>query len=72
MSLHTAVGELRIVSDVWLLCVCVCVCVRACVRACALKIVSMDKILRFTDILINLSLQKHTLVVPYIVAGDNM
>ena len=34
-------------------CVCVCVCVRACVRACvrvyAFRIVSMDKILRFTN-----------------------
>ena len=34
-------------------CVCVCVCVRACVRACVcvctLRIVSTDKILRFTN-----------------------
>ena len=35
-------------------CVCVCVCVRACVRARAraLRIVSMDKILRFINTLI--------------------
>ena len=34
--------------------VCVCVCVCACARACAraLRIVSMDKILRFTNTLI--------------------
>ena len=30
-------------------CLCVCVCVRACVRVYALRIVSMDKILRFTN-----------------------
>ena len=30
-------------------CVCVCVCVRVCVRARALRIVSMDKTLRFTN-----------------------
>ena len=38
------------------LCVCVCACVRASVRACvrapALRIVSMDKIFRFTNQLI--------------------
>ena len=33
-------------------CVRVCVCVRACVRVCALKIVSMDTVLRFTNTLI--------------------
>ena len=32
--------------------VCVCACVRACVRVRALKIVSTDKILRFTYTLI--------------------
>ena len=37
-----------------LVCVCVCVCVRACVRACvnALRIVSMNKILRFITTII--------------------
>ena len=35
-------------------CVCVCVCVRACVRVHALRMVSMDNILRFTNTLLSL------------------
>ena len=68
-------------------CVCVCKCVIVCVhahaRACVntIRIVSMDKILRFTNtliIILTLSsspppspLQTHTTVAAYIVAGDN-
>ena len=47
---------------------------RACVNA--LRIVSIDKILRFTNTLIIIltlpPLQTHTTVAAYIVAGDNM
>ena len=41
-------------------CVCVCVCVRACVRVrvYVLRIVSMDKILRFTNTLFNSMVKK--------------
>ena len=70
------------------MCVCVCVCVRACVRACVcvrvgvvvggcvctwgLRIVSMDKMLCFTNILISIITINHfTVMLPALSLGNN-